>query len=211
MSGESSPAPWLDLRPSQLQRHPADGWSLPEPLPLGVWTRRSVAGVIRAMMPIGAAGAPVDAATQAEVDLAVRVTLRCMQPPLARGLILLFVLLDLAPIWAFAWRPRLGGLRRLCAGDGPNAEAVSQRDAALLEALSHCAIGALRDAVTAARAAVLTAYYDLPQVQRAIGHDPLPHLRDRIALRQRLLQGGAATAADHLSPTAADVGAWGRR
>ena len=180
-------------------------------MPLGAWTSRSLAGVIRAMLPIGAAGAPVDAATQAEVDLAVRVTLRCMQPPLARGLMLLFVLLDLAPMWAAVWRPRLGGLRRLCATDGPGAEARSQRDAELLEALSHCGWGALRDAVTAARAAILTAYYDLPQVQRAIGHDPLPHLRDRIALRQRLLQGGVGGPADHLSPSATEVAAWGRR
>ena len=50
------------------------------------------------------------------------------------------------------------------------------------------------------RAAVLAPYYDLDEVAAHVGYRPIPFMRERLALRRRLLAGGEAGAGDQLGP-----------
>ncbi len=180
VAGAAPPAtPWTDTRPGGLARHPDDGWTLAEPMPLGRWTLAAIRGVTDALLPHGEADAPTGAEVRDEVVLGVRRTLRYMAPLSRVGLCGLFVLLDLAPWWTLRAPRRLGGL-------------PPERAAAVLEAVAHAPVGLLRTAVTAVRAAILTTYFDLPAVHRELDYDPVGFMRERIALRQRLLAGGVA-------------------
>ena len=172
-------SPWLDARPGSLARHPADGWQLADPVPLGRWTLAALRGVTDALLPHGEAQAPTDAATRDEVVLGIRRTLRYMAPHSRIGLCLLFVLIDLAPWWTLRAPRRLGGL-------------PPERAAAIVDVVAHAPLGVLRTAVTAVRAAVLTTYFDMPAVHRELDYDPVGFMRERIALRERLLAGGGA-------------------
>lgn len=146
------------------------------------------------MLPHGEADAPLDATVHAEVERAVAVTLRYMQPPMAWGLLLLFWIFDAAPLW------RLRGLRRLSSME-------AQAAASLLEHIAESRLSALRSMSTALRAAVLTSYYDLPAVHRHLDYAPEPFMAGRIRLRARLVAGQPAAPDDMLQPDEATLAA----
>jgi hypothetical protein len=177
-------------------RHPDDGWRLAEPWPLGRGSLRALRGLVRALIPApdgggGGAGAadaagqpaPCDAALVERVVLQIRRNLRYMSPVAGHGLVALVWLLDWSPLW------RLRGLR-------PLHRLAPARAAAALDALGRSRWSPLRTALTAARAAALTVYFDQPEVHAAIGYAPAAHIADRLALRARLLAGGAASGRD---------------
>ena len=137
---------------------------------------------------------PLDAETHAAVERSVAVTLRYMQPPMAWGLLLLFWLFDLAPLW------RLHGLRRLGSMSAPDAST-------LLVHIAESRISALRSLSTALRAAVLTSYYDLPAVHQQLDYAPEPYMAARIQLRLRLQRGAPVEPSDLLQPDEAAIAA----
>lgn len=186
--------PWLDARPASLRRHPDDGWQLADPWPLSSYSRACIAGVVRAMLPHGEPGAPLDADVHLEVERGVAVTMRYMQPPMAWGLLLLFWLFDAAPLWS------LRGLRRL-------SSMAAEEASSLLARLAQGRISALHAMSTALRAAVLTSYYDRPDVHRHLDYAPEPFMAERIRLRTRLLAGAEPGPADLLQPDEATIAA----
>lgn len=185
MTEQRATEPWNDVRPASLERAPRDGWPLAPPVQLSAWSDRALRGLISAMLPRDVDGAPAGEDVTREVAIGVRRTLRYMAPISRLGLVALLWLLDLAPIWRLRAPARLSGLAP-DAGDQ------------LLEELGHSRFAPIRTAVTAVRAAVMTTYFDLPEVHVALDYAPVPFMRERIALRQRLLAGGAATDEDML-------------
>lgn len=191
---EPAAALWPPVPPSVIERPPervagptpADGWPLAEPMPMGPDTLAALEGLVRALCP--APPAPWSQDLGARVALGARVFLRYLPPVLGRGFFLLVHTLDLAPIW------RLRGLYRL---------RDMERDAAdaLLQRLSHSRLKLLRLMVMAARAAVLSVYYDQPEVHDAMGYRPLPFIQQRADLRRRLLDGAVPTDADRVGPS----------
>lgn len=59
--------------------------------------------------------------------------------------------------------------------------------------------------VLAARAIVLTAYFDQPEVYAAIGYHPVIFMKKRIAVRALLLKGEVDARIDDLHPTEAEL------
>src|SRR5687768_7441884 len=82
-----------------VERHPRDGWSLAEPVPLSRGSERALEGVVQALLP--PRPAPRTLELDRRVTTHVRRMLRYMLPPLQLGFILLIRLLDLAPLWRF--------------------------------------------------------------------------------------------------------------
>lgn len=181
---------------ASLARQPDDGWVRAEPWPMSASTQAALLGVVRAVCPPAGSGAPTDEAMLLEVVRRVRASMPYMSPLAAWGLVALFRLLDLAPLW------RLRGVRRL-------RRWPAEQGAALLDDLGHSRVGLLATTVIAARAAVMTAYFDIPAVHDAIGYSPVPFMRERIAARRTLLasaeRGDAAI--DALRPTEAALAA----
>ena len=167
----------------QLERHPSDGWVFAAPYPLSRDLIAAFHGLIRAVIP----PEPVIPDVEVRIEQQVRRMLPYMQPLIAWGFTFALRALDLAPIW------RGRALKRL--RDLPQAEA-----SALFGELAHSRLGPLGDLVAAARAAVLAPYYDLDELTEHVGYRPVPFMRQRVALRARLLAGGVATPADHIGP-----------
>jgi hypothetical protein len=111
-----------------------------------------------------------------------------MPPLLGRGFVLMVHLLDLAPVWRLRGLYRLRDMDRAAAG-------------ALLQRLAASPIKPLRLIVMAARAAVLSVYYDQEEVHEAMGYRPLPFVQQRTDLRRRLLEGAVPTDADLVGPS----------
>ncbi|MCC6621889.1 MAG: hypothetical protein IT385_11575 [Deltaproteobacteria bacterium] len=153
-------------------RHPRDAFRFADPWPMSPAMVARFHGLIRAFTP----AEPVVPELEVRIEQQVRRMMRYMQPVIARAFVLALVTLDLAPVWMFKRWARLQDLPRDEAG-------------ALLSQIQHGPIGVLADMVMAARAAVLAPYYDLDEVGRHIGWEPGPFMRERIALRARLLQG----------------------
>lgn len=164
---------------ASLERHPNDGWVRADPWPMSGVTLRALEGVVAAVCPPATDGAPTTPALLADVVAQVRQMLPYMQPLTARGVVLILWLLDLSPLWRFQ------GLRRL--HKLPHDAASSQLDVIAASKL----FGKL---VLAARATVLTAYFDQPSVHAAIGYAPVAFMRERIDARQRLLAEAAEPA-----------------
>lgn len=106
---------------------------------------------------------------------------------MTRGFVLTVHLLDWAPLWRLQSWHRLRAL--------PPARA-----AAVLDGLAESRLAVLRQLIMAARGVVLSTYFDQPQVHAALGYDPEPFLRGRLALRARLLAGQPATPSDRIGP-----------
>lgn len=184
-----------DGQTATLAREVTESWQDAAPWPMGPMSRAALRGVVSALCPSPATGAPDTPALARvlePVSLGVRLTLRYMDRPLALGLHIGLVLLDWSPVW------RLRGLRplhRLSPADG----------AAAVDDAAASRIGLLRNVVMGARAAVLMQWYDLPEVHALMDYDPVAHMGERIALRQRLLAGGEATEADFLHPLVSEL------
>lgn len=171
---------------ASLERHPKDGWTLARPLPLGGGTLRALTAIVRAVAPMEDGPRVPDLLER--VTTGVRVQMAYFPALLARGFVVAIHLVDWSPVWRFRSLRRLRSL--------PRAAAVRH-----LEALGESRIGALRNLLFPLRAAVLSAYFDQPEVHRAIGYDPLSFMKERIELRRRLLASETAKAADLIEPT----------
>jgi len=155
-----------------IDRHPQDHVRFADPWPMSPAMIARFHGLIRAFTP----ERPAVPDLEVRIEQQVRRMMRYMQPLVARAFLVALVTLDQAPKWMLRRWTRLQ--------DMPRAEA-----SALLSSIQHGPIPPLADMVMAARAAVLAPYYDLDEVGRHIGWDPGPFMRERVALRARLLAG----------------------
>jgi hypothetical protein len=101
--------------------------------------------------------------------------MRYMHPTVGRGLWLVVLLLDVAPLLFWSTRRRLHKL------DDRGIRGVIGR-------LSHCRWHSIRTAVIGVRGMILSAYFDQPEVHAAIGYHPVEFLKQRLELRERLLR-----------------------
>ena len=115
--------------------------------------------------------------------------MRYLPPVMGLGLGPMMVVLDWSPLW------RLRGLRPLHLWD--RAEAAQH-----LQLLASSRFKPIRLMLMAARAAVLSVYYDQDEVHEAMGYDPLPFLQGRADLRRRLMDGEEAKPEDLIGPHA---------
>lgn len=115
------------------------------------------------------------------VELYVRRFMAHMHPLAARGMWLAIVLLDWAP------RLLLRSVRRLHQLDRDSASRI-------LTSMVSGGSSLLRTPVISVRALVLSAYFDQDEVHQAIRYAPVPFIRDRMQLRERLLQRTEAVA-----------------
>lgn len=187
--------PWPHARPeapASLARHPHDGWELADPYPMSPALVRQFHGLIRALCP----PTPVVPDLEVRIEQQVRRMMRYMQPIMPIGFAGVVRVLDWSPIWSLSHRRRLHQL--------PRAEA-----SAVLARLAERR-GPVGDLVAAARAAVLAPYYDLDEVAAHVGWLPAPFMRGRVALRERLLAGGAPRPEDQLGPYSPTVAAAAR-
>ncbi len=159
-----------------LARHPRDGWVFAEPFPMTRGQVRKFHGLIRAMCPTE----PHVPDLEARIEDQVRRMMRYMQPFIAVGFMAALEVLDAAPLFMGKWK-RLQHL--------PQAEASE-----VIGRLADAPIGPLSDLVVAARAATIAPFYDLDEVIEHVGFRPVPFMRERVALRQRLVAGGAGAA-----------------
>lgn len=169
----------LKLRDGRaLARRPADGWVRARPYAMSSPVRRAFHGLILAIVPPPPAPAPDDLV--ARIDAHVRLHMAYMHWTSARGLALVFLLVSWLPV-ALLWSGR--PLHRL----------PRERAAALLTRLARSSSPLARTLVIAVRGSISSAYFDQDEVHRAMGYEPLPFLRERIARRAQLLaEGGGA-------------------
>lgn len=167
-----------------MSRHPQDGWVLADPYPMSPPTRRAFRGLIRALCP--PPPGPVLPDLEDRIEMHMRRMLRYMVPIVALGFVLSIYLVDWAPLWrgrAFSRIQRL---------DRTRAEAV-------LTEMGESRSPIVRMLVLGVRGLVLSTFYDQDEVHAAMGWKPVPFLTERVALRQRLLEGGAARPEDFLA------------
>lgn len=164
-----------------LERHPDDGWRRADPFPMGSPARNALRGLTRVLCP--PAPAPQLPDLEDRIEHETRTLMRYMPLPVAWLLRIVFRVLDQAPRLLFVSRRRLHRL------DPETARSVLHR-------LASSRIGPIRELVGIARSLVLSIYFDQDEVHSALGYAPIPFMRERIGLRQRLLAGGSGTAAD---------------
>lgn len=172
-----------------LERHPDDGWTKADPFPMGSPARNALRGLARVLCP--PAPAPQLPDLEDRIENETRTLMRYMPLPVAWMLRIVFRLLDQAPRLLFMSRRRLHRL------DTESARRVIHR-------LASSSIGPVRELVGAARSVVLSIYFDQDEVHEALGYAPIPFMRDRIRLRQRLLSGGTTSPGD-LIPVSAGL------
>ena len=156
---------------------------LPSPYPMGTMLRRSLRALIRASCPLERG--PKIPHIVDKVEHQVRMLMVYMSPLSAKGLCAVFLLVNYSQLW------RLRGLRPL--HRLKRAQAVCA-----LKSLCHVRALAVRQLMIAIKATIITAYYDQPEVHFALGYHPRPWIRERLALRRRLLRGGRAHPEDHV-------------
>lgn len=161
----------------------------PAPYPMGRLVRQALRGVIRAACPLDSG--PKIPQIVDRVELQVRTLMQYMAPVTAWGLCLVFLLVDWSQVW------RLKSLRPL--HSLPRKAAVRAA-----KALSGMRSRAAHELMLAVRGTVVAAYYDQPEVHFALGYHPKPWIRNRLALRRRLMAGKPATQ-DDLIPFAPPV------
>jgi hypothetical protein len=189
-SSHPVPAPpeWVEPPPARISgREPDDGWTLADPWPMGPVTRDALHGIIRALCP--RPPAPWSEEIAARIELGVRVFLRYLPPVMGLGFGPMLILLDWSPLW------RLRGVSPLHRWERAAAAEHMQR-------LANSRFKPIRLMIMAARAAVLSVYYDQDEVHAAMGYDPLPFLQGRADLRRRLMAGEEATPSDLIGPHA---------
>ena len=154
---------------------------------MGPTTRKALHGVIGALCPRPPAPWSVELADK--VELGVRVFMRYLPPAMGHGFGPLMLLLDWSPVW------RLRGLRPLHSWD-------REQGADLLQRLASSRVKLIRLMIVAARAAVLSVYYDQEEVHQALDYHPLPFLQGRADLRRKLMAGDKAGPGDVIGPHA---------
>lgn len=159
------------------------GSRVPKPYPMGRLVRRALRGVICAACPLESG--PKIPQVVDRVELQVRTMMQYMAPMTARGLCLVFLLVDWSQVW------RLRGLRPL--HSLPRQAAVRAA-----RALSRMRWRAAQELMLAVRGTVMAAYYDQPEVHFALGYHPKPWIRERLALRRRMMAGKLPTLDDQI-------------
>lgn len=176
--------------PEAVHRHPDDGWVRATPRVLNPFAEAALGALTVALTP------PPPAPQLPDIKPRVSLFVRSWMPYLsaggALGLAVFLTLLEFAPLWT------LRGWRRLSKQPPETVRGV-------VDLLAHTRwLGPLRDGAMGVRGLVQGAYYDQPEVQRAMGYEPEPFIAERITLRRRLLAGEDATPGDMLAPLAAD-------
>ena len=163
----------------ELARHPEDGWHPADPYRMSERVRRRFRALIAVMLPPPPAPQIPDIVDR--VELYVRSFMAHMHPIAARGMWLAIVLLDWAPRLLFRSFRRLHELDR-------------ERASRLLAGMVSGGSSLLRTPVISVRALVLSAYFDQDEVHQAMRYAPVPFIKDRVKLRQKLLQPAEAVA-----------------
>ncbi len=153
----------------------------PRPYPMGGLLRAALRGLIRASWPLSAG--PKIPGIVDRVEHQVRMLMVYMSPWSAKGLCVVFLLLNYSQVWLLKGLRPLHALKR-------------ERAVAALKGLCHVRVLALRQLIIAIRATIITAYYDQPEVHFALGYHPHPWVRERLALRRRLMAGEQARPED---------------
>jgi hypothetical protein len=153
-----------------LARHPNDGHTLAEPYRLGRIATLTLASIVRAMTP--PAPAPRSEELLRRVMLGAQRLFQYMHPAVAAAIAIGLVVIDWLPV--FSLRARFHRLD-------------PRRASALLRGWSKSRLMPLRLLVMGLRSAVHSVYFDQDEVHRAIGYAPVPFIRERMALRRRLL------------------------
>lgn len=153
----------------------------PPPYAMSAPVRRALRAIIGASCPLES-GPKVPHLID-KVEHQVRMLMVYMAPLTARGLCLVFLLVNYSQLW------RLRGLRPL--------HRLSRPDAVrCFTDLCHIKLPAIRQLTLAIRATVIASYYDQPEVHFALGYHPNAWVRERLALRRRLMAGGRPTSED---------------
>ncbi|HVU03594.1 MAG TPA: hypothetical protein VHE30_17665 [Polyangiaceae bacterium] len=174
----------LPVAPSEvgpgLARHPADGWQLASPRPLGPYARRVLRALVSALCPGG------DAPRSPELDLRVeesaRVFLSYMHPVVAALLAVGLVVLDFLALLA-------GTSTRLHRMPANEASRVLAR-------FSRSSLLPLRLLVRGVRSLVLSVYFDQGEVHRALRYAPVPFIAERVKRRTELMNPRLPVAAE---------------
>ncbi len=172
-------------RANDFARHPKDGWTYADPYPMSRRYLTRLHAIIERLCP--PPPAPMSSALLTQIELHVRGFMMYMHPLAGRGLWLAFILLDWAPRLLFmSWR-RLGDLDRQAADR-------------VISRITSTRWMPLRLLVVGIRGSVLSAYFDLSEVHERLNYSPVPFLKERVALRERLVASpallGAALAAE---------------
>lgn len=159
-----------------LARHPKDAFVFAEPWPMSDGLVRIFHGLIRAMCP----PEPVVPDMERRIEQQVRRMMRYMHPMVATAFTFALRTLEWSPLW------RLGKVKRL-------SQMSRDEASALMEKLSTSRIGLIGDMVAGARAAVLAPYYDLEEIGRHIGWEPVPFMRERLSAVAKIRAGRPAS------------------
>lgn len=174
---------------ADLRRHPLHGRGLAAPIAMPGFVRTAMRSLIVVIAPSRLVPTET-AAREATVDALeaqIRRLMAYMPTLTAIGLMLLFVAVDQSPRWALrSWR-RMGRL--------PLADARH-----LLHDLAGSSFSPIRTMLYAVRGICHAVVFDTDQAWEAIGYEPRPWLRSRIALRQQLLAGQTPSATDQIAP-----------
>ncbi len=155
----------------KLERHPDDDWVRADPYRLGPSARRALRALIVAVLPGPPAPQPPNIVDR--VERHVRSHMPYMHWSASLGMWLTILCLDWSPLFLFK------SFRRLHRWDRGKAA----------EHLRGIIVGKsmlLRMMVVGIRGLANSAYFDQDEVQAAIGYQPVPWTKDRIALRKKL-------------------------
>lgn len=169
----------------ELVRHPKDGWTLAEPLPMGSGARKALRGLIRALCPPPPAPQLPDLEDRIEREM--RIMVHYTPGFMGWGFKILLRFLDQAPRFLFKSVHRLHRL-----------EPVRARE--IFQVLVNSRIAPIRDAAAMVRSLVLATYFDQDEVHVALRYAPVPFMVERMALRRRLLAGEPEQPADLIPP-----------
>lgn len=172
LAPDHAPPAAAGIPASVAARHPADGWHLAEPFPLGRGSIRRFRALVKALLP--PAPAPSIPGIETRIVDHVRRMMRYMPRPVARlGIPFLLLALEWSPFWS---RGRLRRLSSLAPGDA----------AQVLTGVAESRHLLVRMLMLAPKALVLSTYFDQDDVHRALNYEPRSFFAERIALRTRL-------------------------
>ena len=174
------PSFWGDAR-----RRPLDSFEEAQPFPMPAPIQEGLEAIILAVVP----PKPAPQVPPERIAMALRRFMPYFVRPMAYGFCAGVAMLDTAPIW------RLGRFKRL--KDLTVAEASD-----LMDQLATSSLAPIAQLALMFRSAILSMYFDQPEVHDALGFDPEAWMKSRIALRRRLLDGADARPEDHIAPPA---------
>jgi|GEM_PF-2363537 len=167
---------WGDAR-----RVPVDAFPDADPFPMPAGLQTALEGVIRAITP----PPPAPQVPPERIAMILRRFMPHFLRPMAYGFCAGVLMLDTAPMWRKGRMKRLQDLSRQEASD-------------LLHDLAHSRLMPVQQLALMFRGAVLSMYFDQPEVHAALDFDPEGWMRSRIDLRRRILAGKKVRKSDHI-------------